>query len=1149
MTDEDIRNLIEEDLKEKMLGPGFAKDLILCSDTKEEIIPIKPKEAYSIGVLLPLNCSEEEANEDVDIPIDVLAQNNDENNDDVLVVEDDEDDRGKVEDKEDEIEDVSMFSHIGLFACLSSDTTEVELKINYGKYKKLSLEESKKQVKVLTGKFTQSIEDAINNFAENKNIQEVLEEDKIPNLRDCISINKEEQTISLTASLSKKPSKILKIPNKDFPVEAIMVNTLINSPHYKRTHIEHTNTISLADSNNGEIEYDSDIKIFWSSFVFNDKKFIKVLLRNIGKRSIFQPQIIFSANNGRIESYVEPITLSNDTENNINEFIYRNVRNYGKGVNCAIDWEEDENQICKKVFTTFTPTIDVEKFSNQVSKEYNNNNIEDACILRNLSIWTELDNNTLIAKLTNFVEGYATWQEKQQNSVNGNDEQAKSILEKQKELLERLNDNIRYLQEKNEALECFKIANTAMLLQMVVARHPSFKKDRDLPQDNPDTDIYTNLEYFSKADYSNEISEPKYFPFQLAFLLMNVKSTFEIEDKYHKDIVDLIWFPTGGGKTEAYLALTALTIVHRRRQNPRDRGVSVIMRYTLRLLTSQQFERASYLICALEFLRRYNTTLNLGTNEISIGLYVGEGVTPNRIADLTDRSKYREFLNGNNNNPFPITYCPWCGTRLKNTSYYETGKIECINGNCCFNDDYNLPIYYIDENIYTTKPTLLFATVDKLAGLANNQAAARLLLNDPPNLIIQDELHLLIGALGSIVGLYESVIEALIKKNGSAPKIIASTATTRNTENLIKNLYNRNVAIFPPQGIEYNDNYFSHVDKESKRRHVGMMSSQHISSNFAENRLIAFLLLARVKVFKKFMEEQGKDWLDSNEVNEVCCQENTLIRELDNYWTSVLYFNSLKDLGRSKSRVSQEVRENFRAHKYLYQIPKSLWFIESGFDNRVLEFTSRIQSHEIKGFLNKASSSIELTTTDNNQTIVSSGSDLIFASNMISVGIDINRWNLMLMVGQPRSTSEYIQSSSRVARTTFGLVLNLFNPKRIRELSLFENYIPFHKTYYKSVEPLSITPLTESTINHKIINNMIKIYRTHITTDTNAAMEDLANDMIGDIFEGRFEMDDDLKGSLIRKIEAWDNNAERATALRNVEVDAFTKIRQIDYDR
>lgn len=1175
MTEQEARNLIEEELKLKMLGPGYAKDLIVCDpDAHNEIIPESPRLAYSLGVLLPDNRNQngnqgngQNGNQDNE-----QGNNNDVNDDnqpdgDAIpnnVDMTNQEDRmskllgGSVENKSQDMGNNPMSSHIGLIICVSNDTNNVDVSISYGTYSHLNWNESVREVKVRTGHFSATISQAIKDIGNNNALQQQLNEEGLPEeFINCFNIDYENGTISLSKAMENhEPKNVLRIPNTEYPVEASMINILLGE-HYKRYHHDYHRTLNF-DNENGSEDLDVNMRMYWTTFTARDKKFVKILVKSISQNTlIYQPEIVVTPHNGkgRIESYVEPITNIDDRENNINEFIYRNVHNYGKGVNCAIGWDNDG----QRVFTTFTPTVDVEKFSNEIAPEYNNDNIRSACTLRNVSIWSNLNDDEMIDYLRNFVEGYSTWQQAQVEAAR-NEEQyqdvTETILSRQEELLTRLRDNINYLTENNEALQCFKIANTAMLLQMVVARHLLFRKNRDADIYANEPDIYDSLDYFRNAEYTAQMPEPEYRPFQLAFLLMNVRSTFEINDRYHNDVVDLIWFPTGGGKTEAYLALTALTIVHRRRRG-QGSGVSVIMRYTLRLLTSQQFERASYLICALNFLRQRDHNLGLGTQEISIGIYVGSGVTPNHVADLNNNPYLRFFAQPatrRNENPFPVSYCPWCGSRLVSPDgtihgYDQgNGSLMCINQRCSYCE--HLPIYYIDENIYNRRPTLLFATVDKFAQL--NRPDAQHLLNpdngiDAPDLIIQDELHLLVGALGSIVGLFESVVEALISRNGRRPKIIASTATTRNTNNLIKNLYHREVAVFPPQGLNYNDNYFSHIVPGATRRHIGMMPSGNSSSNIAEIRLTAFLLLSRIKVFKKEIEDRGFDWTNDDDVINVCNQDGELLQLLDNYWTTVLYFNSLKDLGRSRSRVSQEVFENFRAHKYLYQIPKSLSLLENRFDQRVLEFTSRIESNRIKGFLTEAESCVGLNVNDNGHLNVASGNDLVFASNMISVGIDISRWNQMVMVGQPRSTSEYVQSSSRVARNTYGLVINLLNPLRIREHSLFENYKSFHATYYKSVEPLSITPLTYSTIKHDILNNMIKIYKDYILQDPGLGGDALADAMIDDVFNNRFNMDNELRQSLSNIIANAAVGANCATSLRDIANDAFINIQQVNY--
>lgn len=1152
------RDFIQEEIRLKMLGPGYAKDIICCSeDAKDEIVPGDPKVLYSTGVLMNVNEQEDAADDDNTLEEDAAdvtdiqnAVDDNDNNEDVRKY------AGTVETPEPESSVNLMNSHIGLVTCVNEAARKVKVSVNYGTYKKLGWDEQRNCVRVKVGNFYKTFEQALLSFAQDKVLNENLKQNNLPDFNEWFDLS-EDGLLSISPKIISKPTKTPIIPNKEYPIEASLVYILLGR-HYQRTH-HSIDTLLQLDVAGGEMDLDDNIQLLWNSFNANGKKFLKVLLRPKAEKTIFQPQITIEVPDGCgcIESYVEPITsLEDDNENNINEFLYRKVKNYGKGVNCALEWSEDG----QKIATTFMPTSEIEKFTSASLSIDGAKDMTSACQLRNLSIWSKLDKESILNLLASFVNSYAQWHEKQ--IINSKIEpdnfrnEIAAIIDRQQELLDRLNDNIEYLRNNDDVFECFKIANTAMLLQMVVARHPKFKKDKEFVEYNTDSTIYNSLDFFEKGEYVQEFDEPKYYPFQLAFLLMNVKSTFVQDDKYRKSIVDLIWFPTGGGKTEAYLALTALTIVSRRRRG-QEKGVSVIMRYTLRMLTSQQFERASYLICALEMLRCHKREIcGLGEQEISIGLYVGSGVTPNQVAELTQRnSPYYAFFKSENReaNPFPVTFCPWCGCKMvspdgKRHGYdNKHGVLFCINNNCHFNN--NLPIYYIDEQIYQRKPTLLFATVDKFATFAGSKNRSALLCSEgveSPDLIIQDELHLLTGALGSIVGFFETIVEQLCTRDGRSPKIIASTATTRNTHSLIKGLYgkNREVVIFPAMGLEYNDNCFSHIVKGAKRRHIGIMPA--VNSNIAEIRLAAFLMLVRVKLFKKYVEEQGGDWSNLEEVSRLINNNGELCSLLDNYWTTVFYFNSLKDLGKSRSRVSQEVREVFRGHQNLYTIPREWYMLRSGFDHRVLEFTSRIESREIKSLLTRAEQRICLEKQENDNIIgVKSGCDLIFASNMISVGIDIDRWNLMVMVGQPRSTSEYVQSSSRVARSTFGLVINLLNPLRLREHSLFENYKPFHSTYYKLVEPLSVTPLTYATIKHGVFKNIIDIFRRDIIGDLGIDPDDLSNELV-ELFRDRFDLDENLIERIKAEIRIVENR-EQSKSLRDITQDAYINIGQIGY--
>ena len=391
---------------------------------------------------------------------------------------------------------------------------------------------------------------------------------------------------------------------------------------------------------------------------------------------------------------------------------------------------------------------------------------------------------------------------------------------------------------------------------------------------------------------------------------------------------------------------------------------------------------------------------------------------------------------------------------------------------------------YIDECIYKNPPTLLFATVDKFAQLTNEDRGKMLGAGTNrrrPDLIIQDEMHLISGPLGSLVGMFETMVEEICTfkdANGNVrrPKIIASTATTRNTLSLIKQLYARQVRTFPVSGISYSDNYFSHVLKtsESKRQYMGLAPTGHSASEL-EIRTIAAEIVGKEKMISTYLLDNGVDLSSVDSVYNALTNSQSLIKEIDNYWSLVLYYMNLKSLGRTHSRIVQEILANAESmRKYLYEYP-SLDFIISGFQNRTEEFTSRQDSSRIKSLLVEAESAPILKKQSDSKICVNYNMDIVQATNMISVGIDIARWNVIFMVGQPLTTAEYIQSSSRVGRTTHGLVVNIYNSLRNRELSFYENYVPYHQEFYKFVEPLMATTFTPVTLE-KLIYNLFFCY-------------------------------------------------------------------------
>jgi len=835
------------------------------------------------------------------------------------------------------------------------------------------------------------------------------------------------------------------------------------------------------------------------------------------------------------------------------EFIYRNVNNYAVGHNCSAKWNENHTV----AETTFLPEQNIK----DVINEFDDNSLDDCLDIKNLSNWG-LPKETVISNLKRFVKSYKEWIEKQETEVNklnrAENKIANRLIDRQKENFNRLNFNVDLLND-DKVFRAFKIANTAMLIQLIVSNDKRLGKvEKEISEFDNELN-FDNLDFFKTYDSKKQLRFiPKYRPFQLAFFILSLEEMVNPEKRQQKNTVDLIWFPTGGGKTEAYLAVTAFTIAYRRINNDLNfGGTSVIMRYTLRLLTAQQFERASRLISSLEFLRKqkeFKNDLKDGEgNEITIGLWVGQASTPNTIQEankLLDGEKYgmeAEAQKGNSGDPhkyndFQISSCPWCGTKsiskVKNTNGKEVWKygfkskrsdfiIHCLNQKCTFHK--RLPIQVVDEVLYQNPPTLLFGTVDKFAMLAWQENAHNFFKANtdeglPPDLIIQDELHLLNGPLGSVTGLFESTIELLCTKNGIGPKIISSTATTRNTDLQIKRLYgNRKVNVFPPSGINYDDSFFAKESNESKRRYIGFMPTGKTAID-TQLQLLAHLLVSRLEVFKN-LETKSRT---------------------DNYWTIVSYYNSLKDVGKIYNKVGDEVSNFTSTLQYrlsqLFQPFDEYSFNFYGIPSRTEELTSRVESAKIKSVIKEIEKSFDeskLVAREKGLKYLTDVFDFVLATNMISVGIDISRLNIMVLNGMPKNIAEYIQASSRVGRKTKGLAITLLDPNRAREKSYFEHFINFHSAFYKCVEPISITPFTENTIDKMLTTAFVTYIRNKIPAmakdDAARYFEKEKAEEFIDFIKIRFSDDPDIisyfNSSINELIEDWQNRASLGSKL------------------
>ncbi|WP_371799589.1 helicase-related protein [Streptomyces sp. NBC_01707] len=726
--------------------------------------------------------------------------------------------------------------------------------------------------------------------------------------------------------------------------------------------------------------------------------------------SLFQCGLTVRAANGSTAFVERPApAAAHDPEIATSRLLHRHAPTFAVGHGCTAEWDWTPPPIgvtdpvpaaVTEVRSEFVPSVEV---------LLTDSNPEiDSSALSMLGL-AERSDAEVLAALGELAMGYDLWIDRKAIEAaalagSAHEKPASIQVEACCEALDRIREGIELLRTKPDLMRAFRLANRAMAEQR--ARSAWVKSGR---VGSPDP------------------AAGRWRPFQIAFVLLCLAG---IDDPGHRDreVSDLLWFPTGGGKTEAYLGLIALTSFLRRiRKGAHGGGVTVLMRYTLRLLTLQQFERAAILLCAMENMRRH--TPELGQEEFSVGMWVGRSATPNTLAEASlkldelQRSLDKRLAT---ENPVQLHACPWCGTRLDARDYKvdEDAKrmnIRCPGTRCDFTD--GLPVHLIDEAVYDARPTLVIATVDKFASMPWRPATSALFNRDdpdgaipPPELIVQDELHLISGPLGTLTGLYETAVDALADR----PKVIASTATIRRAADQGRHLFARDVRQFPPAGLDARDSWFAvETPREEKasRRYVGLLAPGTSQSTLLI-RTYATLL------------HRAKHAKTDDEVR-------------DAYWSLVGYFNSLRLLSAAELQVHDDVVA------YLELLAE-----REGVEVRSVanysELTSRIDASEIPTRLK----GIEKRLPDEDTV------DVLLATNMIAVGVDVDRLGLMAVMGQPQTTAEYIQATSRVGRAYPGLVTVMLNSSRSRDRSHYESFQHFHSALYREVESTSVTPFS-----------------------------------------------------------------------------------------
>jgi hypothetical protein len=852
----------------------------------------------------------------------------------------------------------------------------------------------------------------------------------------------------------------------------------------------------------------------------------------------------------------------------------------GHGVSVHAEISQDDPTSAHRLVTRIIPAYEVPQTTAPTADEIPGFSAD----MFDMKVLAETSTTDLASTLAPLTTAYAEWIAQQTARIGDPTtdlgdfkEAAEKAMSDCQVAQERIAEGIALLGRDPNAAEAFRFMNRAMWEQRVHTLI-SAQTRRGLPANREELDIPKNRTWR---------------PFQLAFILLNLPSLTELHHQDRSDptqaITDLLWYPTGGGKTEAYLGLTAYTLAMRRLQGEiggrsGEAGVAVLMRYTLRVLTLQQFQRAAALLCACEVIRQEAVAKGdqrWGDTPFRLGLWVGQRTTPNSTeqsaeAVRQDRGQFqRSGVVGGSGSPYQLTNCPWCGSKIDparhikvDTRVFSRTYIYCGDpyGRCPFTERHSpnegLPVLVVDEEIYRLLPALLIATVDKFAQMPWNGRIQMLFgqvdkycsrhgfrspeIEDtdyhrsvgaipvatsvphkplrPPDLIIQDELHLIAGPLGSLVGLYETVVDRLCSwdLNGRRvrPKVIASTATIRRAPDQVRALFLRQVRIFPPQGLDAADNFFSRQRPPEEatpgRRYIGICATG--------KRLKAALIrvyVAYLGASQRLYEKYGS--------------------AADQWMTLVGYFNSMNELAGMRRLVEDDVTTRLGKIE------------ERGLARRrrpqVEELTSRKSATDIPIVLNLLETPFDPEALEERKARLAAGQktdtqlpvDVLLATNMISVGVDVSRLGLMVVTGQPKNTAEYIQATSRVGRAGPGLVCTVYNWARPRDLSHYEAFEHYHATFYQHVEALSVTPFAPRARDRGLAALLVAYIRLlgmefnandragHLTTPNHPIVQAALNELSerAALVSSKQAVGDQVRAELAELVDEWLYEAQR----------------------
>lgn len=557
-------------------------------------------------------------------------------------------------------------------------------------------------------------------------------------------------------------------------------------------------------------------------------------------------------------------------------------------------------------------------------------------------------------------------------------------------------------------------------------------------------------------------------PFQMGFLLTALPSLVRDDDERRR-IVDTLWFATGGGKTETYLAAIVFSCFIDRLRGKR-RGITAWSRFPLRMLSLQQTQRFADALAGAELARQ---RADIGGDPFALGFFVGgpPAGTPNRIRDDAsgNETDTRTLVPESHQ---VLLHCPFCFSD-ELTMHWDrrSWRLEhrCTATDCPWTLADGLPFHIVDDEIYRFLPSVVVGTLDKAASIAI-QAAQRGLYASPigrcsrdghgftyaprskspngcqvpgcketptalgqeiplfaPTLRVQDELHLLRDSLGAVDSHYETLLDHLQRRTKSpSAKVIASSATLSGYEHQVDVLYDREGNVFPLPGPAPGASFWTKDSAALARRYVGL-APRGQTLEFANDRLSESLQRAVRRLATEPQVICAEAGIDPSRADSL----------LDWYGTHVVYGTKLADVDAAarsfetgQVSVSPLNVERLTGDTELEKVREVLARLgdpEPAFDDRI---------------------------------------HVICASSMMSHGVDVDRFNVITLLGIPLATAEFIQTSARIGRRHPGLVFVLHRMGVERDSSVFRSFAPYVEQGDRFIEPIAITRRSRRVLEH-----------------------------------------------------------------------------------